>query len=153
MEDAGASSTQVRAECRRLNKTEGLDLIIIDYLGLLNDRREPNTNEATHLGQVTRRLRAMLRDVDAGLLLLHQLNRDSARDNRPPRLHDLRGSGEIEQHTDVAMFLHPDEEDEGLGEQVTLYLRKNRHGPVGKVPLFFKKQFSRFAERDERWDT
>lgn len=154
MEDSGITSTQIRAECRRLAKTEGLDMVIVDYLGLLNDPRETGTSESIHLGQMTKRLRAMLRDFDGALLLLHQLNRDSVRDGRPPRLHDLRGSGEIEQDADIVMFLHPDESDdeaEGLDELVTLHLRKNRHGPTGRVPLYFKKAFSRFTQRDGRW--
>ena len=145
-EDPSITSHQIRAYCRRQAKSTGMDLVIVDYLGIVaaNDPWGETKSEVTHIGNVTKRLRGMLKDLDASLLLIHQLNRTNVHESRPPRLHDLRGSGEIEQDADVVAFLHAPDDSE---TSVDLMIAKNRHGPTGKIDLYFKKEFSKFHPR------
>ena len=146
-DDRTLTTSQIRAQCRRLHKQHGLDLVIVDYLQLLRDR----TGEERHreVGLMVKNLRSMTKDFDGSILLLAQLNRRSEQENRRPKLSDLRESGEIEQDSDVIMFLHPQKKSNGA-QPVELIIGKNRNGPTGIVNLMFEGQHTRFVETDWR---
>jgi replicative DNA helicase len=144
------SSDTVWATARRVNLTYPLGLIVIDYLQLLTDRGEDDDN--SRLTRITRRLKAMARDLNVPVLCLSQLSRANEKGfgkPRPPRLSDLRGSGSIEQDADVVIFLHCEEEDKSLPVRPTqLIVAKQRNGPVGDHPVMFDRPKQRFGETD-----
>lgn len=154
-DDRAITTAQIRAQCRRLYKRDGLDLLIVDYLGLLRDRPEHGEQRHTQIGRMCKALRGMLKDFDGALLLLHQLNRASEQERRKPRLSDLRESGDVEQDSDVVMFLHPGEKIErpesNPPKPIELIIAKNRHGPTGVVNLMFEESRTRFVETTGRY--
>ena len=113
-------------------------LVLVDYLGLM----KPDTREATRdreMGEVTRALKLMSGEFGVPVVLLSQLNRESARMRRPPELYDLRDSGNIEQDADTVTMLHyPQGRPERGAAAVDLYVRKNRGGRLGKIALAFE---------------
>jgi len=149
-DDRNITTTQIRAQCRRLHKREGVDLVIVDYSDWLADKRERGESIPRYIGQMCRRLRGMLSDFNGSLLLLHQLNRESEKENRRPRLSDLRESGHVEQDADVVWFLHPDGEDKDGWTPIELLVRKNRNGPTGIIKLVFDGAHTKFEERERR---
>lgn len=113
-------------------------LLVIDYLGLM-DADTPQQNRDRELGAITAGLKALAKDLRVAVLLLAQLNRSSDRESRPPELFDLRDSGNIEQDaTDVMMLHWPEGKPDRGAVPVDLYLRKNRNGRTGKIPLLFE---------------
>lgn len=144
------STDTIWATARRVSLTAPIGLIVIDYLQLLTDRSDDDEN--SRLTRITRRLKAMARDLKVPVLCLSQLSRASEKGfgkPRAPRLSDLRGSGAIEQDADVVMFLHCEEEDAKLAIRPTqLIVAKQRNGPVGDFALMFDRPRQRFAETD-----
>lgn len=149
----------IRNRCRRLHMERRIDFIVIDYLQLIqgSGRRE---NRVQEVGEITRSLKGIARDLNVPVLALSQLSR--AVDSRPshrPQLSDLRESGSIEQDADVVMFIHredrnvtetewyeqhPNEEyPNGLAD---LIVAKHRHGPLGTIKLRFNGSVSRFED-------
>ena len=155
IDDTSQTTFQIRAVCRRIAKHKGLDLVVVDYLGLLQDPIEHGKNYVAHIGDMSKALRSMGKDYDGSILLLHQLNRANEKEGRRPRLSDLRDSGEIEQHADVVWFLHPDKkrnEKVGPGKAgIDLIVAKQRHGQTPDIPLVFEGKYTRFAEIDWRY--
>jgi replicative DNA helicase len=144
--------TEIAAAARRLKRRDGLGLVVIDYLQLIepDNPRDPRQEQ---VAKMARRLKGLARELDVPLLCLAQLNRQAevAKENRP-RLSHLRESGAIEQDADVVMFVHRDEyylsgEDRdqaaGLAE---IIVAKQRNGPIGEVELVWRKEFTRFAD-------
>jgi replicative DNA helicase len=152
-DSASANVMDILAKLRRLRAEHGLDLVCIDYLGLIASHRRTE-NRVRELGEITRYLKLMVaKDLDVPVLLLSQLSR--APETRPgdhrPILSDLRESGDIEQDADLVAFIFreevykPDRDDlRGVAE---LLIAKQRNGPVGRVNLTFLKEFTRFEER------
>ena len=144
----GRTVSQIGAICRRLKRRHGLGLIIIDYLQLIEpeDKRAPREQQ---IALITRRLKALSKEIDIPLIGLAQLNRGvELREDKRPRLADLRESGAIEQDADLVMFLHrPDaynpEDSPGLAEVICA---KHRSGPTGIVNLTWIKESMRFAD-------
>ena len=145
---------ELRARCRRLAREHnGLDLIIIDYLQLM---QIPGTteNRATELSAISRSLKAMAKELNAPVVALSQLNRSlDQRPDKRPILSDLRESGAIEQDADLIMFIyrdevhHPEREDnKGKAEVI---IGKQRNGPIGRIELTFLGQFTRFESHIE----
>ena len=146
--------TEIAAGARRIQRQEKrLGLIVIDYLQLVepDNPRDPRQEQ---VARITRRLKAVAREVKVPILCLAQLNRqaEDSKDHRP-RLSHLRESGAIEQDADVVMFIHREEyyrrgpdKDEVEG-QAELIIAKQRNGPVGDVPLVWRKEFTRFEDR------
>jgi replicative DNA helicase len=96
--------SQVKREAR---SAQGIDLVVVDHLHLLNDQISRGTTQADHIGSMTRRLKDLAREIHCPILLIAQLNRDSERDQqREPSMVDLRGSGSIEQDADKIILLH-----------------------------------------------
>ncbi len=144
----GRSMSQISAIARRLRRRVHIGLVIIDYLQLIEpeDKRAPREQQ---IAQITRRLKFLAKELQIPVIALAQLNRGvETRDDKRPRLADLRESGAIEQDADIVMFLHrPEmyEEDDRPGE-AELIVAKHRSGPTGIVPLAFSKESMRFHD-------
>lgn len=125
-------------------------LVLVDYIGLMHADAEAENRNA-ELGRIAADLKRMARDFGIPVVALAQLNRNSVREDRAPELHDLRDSGEIEQHADVVPMIHwPTGKAERGPTAVDLYIRKERNGETGKVPLLFETWTQRFREPDQR---
>lgn len=143
---AGRTVAQIAAISRRLFRKHELGLVIIDYLQLVEpeDRRVPREQQ---ISLITRRLKGIAKELDIPVIALAQLNRGvELREDKRPRLADLRESGAIEQDADLVIFLHrPDAYDPsdqpGLAEVI---IAKHRSGPTGIVPLTWRKEYMRF---------
>jgi replicative DNA helicase len=144
----------IHAKLRRLRAENGLGLVIIDYLQLMNGRgRAENRNQ--EISTISRGLKLLSKELNVPVVALSQLSRAS--ETRPgdhrPQLSDLRDSGSIEQDADLVAFIFreevykPDREDlRGMAE---LILAKQRNGPVGKVKLVFLREFTKFENRTD----
>lgn len=148
--DEAASITilEMRAKARRMNSKHKLGLVIVDYLQLISgtDNRMPREQQ---IAEISRGLKAMAKELNVPVLVLSQLNRESEKERRQPRLSDLRESGSIEQDADLVLLLskhHGDDPDVVTGSHVArdLIVAKQRNGPVGTVPLTFIRPFTRF---------
>lgn len=144
----GRTVGQIGAIARRLKRRDKLGLIIIDYLQLI-EAEDRNTPREQQIAQITRRLKGIAKETDVPVIALSQLNRGvELREDKRPRLADLRESGAIEQDADIVMFLHrPDaydaEDRPGLAEVI---VAKHRSGPTGIVNLTWKKEHMRFLD-------
>jgi replicative DNA helicase len=144
------SALSIRAKTRRLKLEKGLGLIIIDYLQLMKVTR-PNERRDLDISEISRSLKGLAKELEVPIIALSQLNRQlEKRDDKRPRLSDLRESGSLEQDADVVAFIHREEvfkknEDklpfEGKAE---LIVAKQRNGPTDSLPLAFLKSYSRF---------
>ena len=137
----------VRAKARRIQRSHGLGLLLIDYLGLM---RSAGDNRAQEVGSISRGLKALAKELKVPVVALAQLNRASeGRLDRKPTLADLRDSGEIEQDADIVAMLHRESmhreapEWEGLAQ---LLIRKNRNGPTGECLLALDGPRMRFTD-------
>lgn len=139
--------TQIAACARRTKARHGLGLLIVDYMGLIDGLRQKGDSRQEEVAGISRRLKAMARDLNVPVLCLHQLNRQSEqREGHRPRLGDLRESGQIEQDADVVLLIHRPEyydpnDQPGIAE---IIVAKNRNGPTGAVRLAFVKHCTRF---------
>ena len=149
--------TEIAAVARRLKRKQGLSMIVIDYLQLIepDNPRDPRQEQ---VARIARRLKGMSRELDIPVLCLAQLNRQAevSRDNRP-RLNHLRESGAIEQDADVVMFVHReeyyqtnDEDRERVRGQAEIIIAKQRNGPIGDVKLLWQHDFTRFVNLEHR---
>ena len=145
----GRSMPQISAICRRVKRRYGLGLIIIDYLQLIEpeDKKAPREQQ---VAAIARRLKFLAKEMNVPVIALAQLNRGvDLRQDKQPKLADLRESGAIEQDADIVMFLHrPDAYDpaDRPGEAEVI-VAKNRNGPTGIVPLVWLRESLRFGER------
>ncbi len=154
IDDAGMISTdEIRAKCRRI---KDLGLIIVDYLQLVKPRRGIENREQ-QISDMSRSLKAISKELNVPIVCLSQLNRGvEKRDDKRPRLADIRESGAVEQDADMIAFIyrheyyHEDDlESKGLAEVI---LSKNRNGPTGKAELQFDRRFARFRELERYRD-
>jgi len=139
--------TDIRAKCRRLKRKAGLSLIVVDYLQLMDAHGE---NRQQEIAQISRNLKNLARELEVPIIAASQLNRSlESREDKRPRLSDLRESGSIEQDSDVVMFVyrheyyHPEDQDKkGIAE---IIVAKHRAGATGPVEMTFQPEFTRFA--------
>lgn len=144
----------IRSQCRRLAaRQDGLGLIFIDYLQLMDDNSQGGSNRVIQLGTLTRQLKMLARELQAPVLVLSQLSRGvESRTNKRPMMSDLRESGAIEQDADLIMMLYreeyydPDTPDKGVAEVI---VTKNRNGPTGTARLLFEPGLNRFHNIQE----
>lgn len=143
------SVSQMRARARRMKRKQGLGLVVIDYLQLM---RGTGNNRNEELGDITRSLKLMARDLNCPVICLSQLSRKcEERGDKRPMLSDLRESGSIEQDADVVLMLYRDEyynQDSAFKGLAELLIRKNRMGACGEVGLVFQPQYSRFMDAE-----
>tara|TARA_B110000438_G_scaffold255347_1_gene262084 strand:+ start:598 stop:1962 length:1365 start_codon:yes stop_codon:yes gene_type:complete len=139
--------TDIRARARRLKREKGLDLIVIDYMQLMQ-LSNSSENRATELSEISRSLKALARELDVPVVALSQLNRSlENRTDKRPIMSDLRESGAIEQDADVISFIYRDEvynedsPDKGTAE---IIVAKQRNGPIFKTKLTFLGECTRF---------
>jgi replicative DNA helicase len=149
-DSSGLSALEVRMRARRMKAKENIALVVVDYLQLMNARQGNRFYESRQLeiAMISSNLKALAKEIGVPVIALAQLNRaPEGRVDRKPMLSDLRESGAIEQDADVVLLLfreeyyEPETEKKGIG---TVFLAKNRTGPVGQVDLAFLKQFTRF---------
>jgi replicative DNA helicase len=168
----------LRTRARRLKRTKGLALIVVDYLQLMRPAAGTRPeSRVLEIGQLTQGLKAIAKELDVPVLALSQLSRAvESREDKRPQLADLRESGTIEQDADVVMFIYRDEyyleqrmpklaafdneekfqaamdewhrQMERVHNQADLIIAKQRHGPTGTIQLFFESEFTRFADLD-----
>ncbi len=148
----GLSPTILRGKARRLKRRYNIDAIVIDYLQLMD---APNAeNRQQQISTISRSLKALARELEVPIIALSQINRAAEKEERKPRMSDLRESGAIEQDADLIMFLYdpnyqnadPDFDESG-GREVELILAKQRNGPTGMVPLLFCRDIMKFRSR------
>ncbi|UJA18929.1 replicative DNA helicase [Thermoleophilia bacterium SCSIO 60948] len=134
------SMLELRAKCRRLATTEGqLGLVIVDYMQLMRPE-DPKVNRVEQVGQISRGLKILAKELNVPVIGLSQLSRTpETRPDKRPILSDLRESGNIEQDADVVMFIYRDAvyNEEAEPSEAELIIAKHRNGPVGKVDLNF----------------
>ncbi len=148
---AGITVMELRSKARRLKAEHGLDLIIIDYLQLMQGRASKNSdNRQQEISEISRSLKALARELDVPVIALSQLSRSvESRQIKKPMLSDLRESGSLEQDADIVMFLYredyydKDTENKNITE---IIVAKHRNGPVDSVQLFFQKEYTKFRD-------
>jgi replicative DNA helicase len=168
----------LRTRCRRLQRTKGLGLIVIDYLQLMRPSAGVRAeSRVLEISMITQGLKALAKELKVPVMALSQLSRAvESREDKRPQLSDLRESGSIEQDADAVMFVYRDEyylqqrapkqmafdneekfqnalekwqrDMELVHNKAELLLEKQRHGPTGKIDLFFEGEFTRFADLD-----
>jgi replicative DNA helicase len=150
--DASASLNilEMRAKARRLHAKHKLGIVIIDYLQLVASAGLYNSREQ-EVAEVSRGIKAMAKELSLPVVVLCQLNRESEKEKRLPRLSDLRESGSIEQDADVVLLLSRARDNRDEAEQPDqtavkreLIIAKNRNGPIGEIALTFNKRLTRF---------
>ncbi len=163
----GISIAQLTARARRLKRTSGLDLIIVDYLQLVTaSDRGRNDNRVQEVSEVTQGLKTLAKELSVPVLACAQLSRQvENRDDKKPQLADLRESGSIEQDADVVMFIYREayyksrtEPREGTADHLTwqeemeairhvaeVIIGKQRHGPIGTIKLHFNENLTKFG--------
>lgn len=164
--------SQLAARARRLKRTHGLDLLIIDYLQLCRGTAENRVNE---IAEISMGMKAIAKELNIPVIALSQLSRQvESRDDKRPQLSDLRESGSIEQDADCVLFVYrgeyykerekPGEENveamaswmeemERLHGKAEVIVGKQRHGPIGTVELSFEAQFTRFGNLAKAWQS
>ena len=170
----GISIAQLAARARRLKCQRGLDLLIIDYIQLIQgSTRRSSENRVQEITEITTKLKALAKELNVPILALSQLSRQvESREDKRPQLADLRESGSIEQDADVVLFIYREEyylknrkPKEGTEEfykwtaemeqahgRSEIIISKQRHGPTGTIELQFEDELTRFSSlvREER---
>ncbi len=148
----GIKISDIFAKCRKLKNDLGLSLVVIDYIQLILSSGKSESRQQ-EVSEISRRLKALARELDVPVIALSQLSRAvENRNDKRPMLSDLRESGSIEQDADLVMFLYRDEyyhqknneQGEAARVEVELNLAKHRNGPTGKVILAFEKALNLF---------
>lgn len=151
---ASISVMELRTKARRLKADQGLDLIVIDYLQLMQGKSESRDgNRQQEISSISHSLKALARELKIPVIALSQLSRSvESRPVKKPLMSDLRESGSLEQDADMVMLLYREdyyEENTPNKDIVEVIVAKHRNGPVGTVRLFFQKEFTRFMELAE----
>lgn len=150
-DSSSISIMEMRAKARRvaqkMRDRGGLGMIVVDYLQLVSGT-DPKANREQQVAEISRGLKGMAKELHVPVIVLSQLNRASEKENRVPRLSDLRESGSIEQDADVVLMLarpkDADEKFQTAADSADLIVAKQRNGPVGEIKLTFLKDITRF---------
>ncbi|HZK37700.1 MAG TPA: replicative DNA helicase [Clostridia bacterium] len=148
----GISVTEIRSRCRRLKMERGLDLVLIDYLQLMEGDKK-SENRQQEIASISRNLKVMAKELDCPVIALSQLSRaPELRSNHRPILSDLRESGAMEQDADLVMFLYRDEYyhlDSDKKNIAEVIVAKHRNGEIGTVDLIWLGQFQKFLDYEK----
>lgn len=152
-ETSSLTTLELRARARRVVKKYKIGLIVVDYLQLMRGDSSKWENREREIGEISRGLKALAKELNVPVVALSQLNRNlESRDDKRPKLSDLRESGSIEQDADLVMFIYRDEvynkesPDKGIAE---IIIGKQRNGPIGNARLRFFNQFNLFENLSE----
>lgn len=140
----------LRAQARRMLSKEGVKIIFVDYIGLIEPESKSNVPRHEQVAEISRSLKSLAREMNVPIVCLSQVGRQT--EGKAPSLADLRESGSIEQDADVVMFLHRDKDPGGsdnqshgtMNIQTELIIAKQRNGPIGTVPIVFIPKYTRF---------
>ena len=148
----GLTVQDMRSKLRRLKVEHGLDLVIVDYIQLMQGRNggKGSENRQQEVSEISRNLKLIAREFNVPLIALSQLSRSvESRPDKRPVLSDLRESGSLEQDADIVIFLYRDkyyDENSEMGDEAEVLIRKHRNGAVGTVSLLFKGELTRFLD-------
>ena len=154
IDDSGQITiNQMRAKARRIfARNKDMGLIVIDYLQLVSGT-DPKIQREQQISEISRGIKMLAKELNVPVIVLSQLNRDSEKERRQPRLSDLRESGSIEQDADVVFLLaRPKDADDGhsvAADTADLIIAKQRNGPVGEIKLTFRREYTRFENYTE----
>lgn len=154
IDDSGhVTINQLRAKARRIwARNHNMGLIVIDYLQLLTGT-DPKIQREQQISEISRGLKTLAKELNVPVIVLSQLNRDSEKEKRQPKLSDLRESGSIEQDADVVLLLarpkDAGDEHSVAADTADLIIAKQRNGPVGEIKLTFRKEYTRFENHTE----
>ena len=153
-DSASIKVSQIFSKCRKLMSEQGLSLIVIDYLQLISGSGKSGDNRQQEVSEISRNLKILAKEMNCPVIALSQLSRSvESRDDKTPRLSDLRESGAIEQDADIVMFLYRDDyynddsENHNLAECI---IAKNRHGETRTVELQWLPEYTTFSSIDRR---
>lgn len=150
VEQGGLNILQVKAKAKALKRKRGLDVLIVDYIGLMSGT-DSKVSRAYQIEEISRGLKTLAKELEIVVMCLAQVNRGAAdKGNQPPSLHELRDSGAIEQDADIVGFIHrPIQAQPELGEIFKNYgllrIAKNRQGRCGDVHLFYAAEQTKFT--------
>ena len=150
----GITYAEMRSKCRKFKLEQGISMVVIDYLQLMNGSGRGNESRQQEISEISRSLKALARELNVPVIALSQLSRacETRQDHRP-MLSDLRESGAIEQDADVVMFLyrddyyHKDTKEPNIAEVI---IAKQRNGPIGTVRLLWKPEITKFVNMEKQ---
>ena len=148
-ESSRLSVMQILAKARRLQAERGLDLLVIDYLQLIEGSASREENRVQEVAQISRGLKSIARELQVPVVALSQLSRQIETRGTEPMLSDLRESGALEADADLVMFLWQKGMEDRRDRVVHLKLAKHRNGPVGELDLLFENEITRFRDLGE----
>ena len=146
----------MRAMARRLQADKGLDLLVVDYLQLIDSGKNGYDSMVQQMSQISRSLKGLAKELNIPILALSQLSRAvEQRTPQIPRLSDLRESGGLEQDADVVLFIHREDKyrpETSRKNIADIMIAKHRNGPVGKVELFFNERTASFQNLETNYE-
>lgn len=152
----GVRIGEIRSKCRRLKQEQGLGMILIDYLQLIQGSGRSGENRQQEVSEISRSLKALARELEVPVIALSQLSRGvEQRQDKRPMMSDIRESGSIEQDADIVAFLYRDDYYDKESENkniIEIIIAKQRNGPVGTVQLAFVKEYNKFVNLERRFD-
>ncbi len=162
-DQAALNIFELRAKARRLKQKHDIQLILIDYLQLMQATVEKSGNREQEISKISRDLKALAKELEVPIIALSQLNRsvETRKESKVPQLSDLRESGAIEQDADLVMFLYRpeyhglnnDENGEIVEGETHIVIAKHRNGSTGTEKVKFIKEYQRFVELEDRFDS
>ncbi|MGG5832112.1 replicative DNA helicase, partial [Bacillus pumilus] len=152
----GIRVSEIRSKCRRLKQENGLGMILIDYLQLIQGSGRSSDNRQQEVSEISRALKSLARELEVPVIALSQLSRGvEQRQDKRPMMSDIRESGSIEQDADIVAFLYRDDYYDKESENkniIEIIIAKQRNGPVGTVSLAFVKEYNKFVNLERRFD-
>ncbi|OMP66413.1 replicative DNA helicase [Domibacillus epiphyticus] len=152
----GVRIGEIRSKCRRLKQEQGLGMILIDYLQLIQGNGRSGENRQQEVSEISRSLKALARELEVPVIALSQLSRGvEQRQDKRPMMSDIRESGSIEQDADIVAFLYRDDYYDKESENknmIEIIIAKQRNGPTGTVELAFVKEYNKFVNVERRMD-
>ena len=153
----GISLVEMRSKARRLKQEHGFDLLVVDYLQLMQGSgggRAGHENRVQEISEISRGLKGIARELEVPVVALSQLSRAvESRTDKKPQLSDLRESGSIEQDADIVMFIYRDEVYNPESDRkniADIIVAKHRNGPIGQISLYFQAAQTRYRDLELR---